>query len=425
MCQTLGFSPADRENLDNWLVHNFQKNLPPHFNLLASHSTSFAAAVQAHKHSYEEYPTLLHFAAKFGLEKLAMQLLDCPGADVAYEIKNICDLTTVDIAEQNNYSELAASLRNYINMHEFSNMYAKLKAISSYHPEEHRHPEEPEYLVPRNHEDLYNVCPPPGPVTLKFSALSSSPSSTSSIDLMSPSGYTPMHTPNIVITPEYHKECHDKDNIPTFKHTSLPKNLEVYEDKVQKELLEIINDFKNNVHSISQVEKLVEEWKNRNDVQKSFKEKQEQLKEMRQKYERIQHEMKLALKKPSPFDRIKKVFFRSKSREDNCHHHEVSNPTVTSSTNNLHSVGAPQSQRPVSSLSTSSSGSSGRMSTISGCSLGDSGTHSDNEERKNIMRVYSDDDFRNELNNAIMNLHYTPLPAPKQFQEFSVFLTFF
>lgn len=28
------------------------------------------------------------------------------------------------------------------------------------------------------------------------------------------------------------------------------------------------------------------------------------------------------------------------------------------------------------------SGSSGRMSTISGCSLGDSGTHSDHEDRK-------------------------------------------
>lgn len=32
----------------------------------------------------------------------------------------------------------------------------------------------------------------------------------------------------------------------------------------------------------------------------------------------------------------------------------------------------------------SGSGSSGRMSTISGCSMGDSGTHSDHEERKVI-----------------------------------------
>lgn len=43
---------------------------------------------------------------------------------------------------------------------------------------------------------------------------------------------------------------------------------------IQDELIEIINDFKNNVFTISEVEKLVEDWRNRNDVQQSFKEKQ-------------------------------------------------------------------------------------------------------------------------------------------------------
>jgi quinol monooxygenase YgiN len=42
----------------------------------------------------------------------------------------------------------------------------------------------------------------------------------------------------------------------------------------QDELLDIIHDFKKNVLSINQVENLVETWKNRNDVQQSFKEKQ-------------------------------------------------------------------------------------------------------------------------------------------------------
>lgn len=39
------------------------------------------------------------------------------------------------------------------------------------------------------------------------------------------------------------------------------------------ELAEIINDFKNNVYTISELEKLVEAWKNRNDVQQSFRDK--------------------------------------------------------------------------------------------------------------------------------------------------------
>lgn len=42
----------------------------------------------------------------------------------------------------------------------------------------------------------------------------------------------------------------------------------------QDELAEIINDFKNNVFTITEVEKLVESWQNRHDVQQSFKDKQ-------------------------------------------------------------------------------------------------------------------------------------------------------
>jgi len=34
LLQTLGFSPGDREHLDNFLVLAFQRNLPPQFNLL-------------------------------------------------------------------------------------------------------------------------------------------------------------------------------------------------------------------------------------------------------------------------------------------------------------------------------------------------------------------------------------------------------
>jgi hypothetical protein len=42
----------------------------------------------------------------------------------------------------------------------------------------------------------------------------------------------------------------------------------------QEELSEILNDFKNNVFSIAEVEKFVDNWRNRNDVQQSFRDKQ-------------------------------------------------------------------------------------------------------------------------------------------------------
>lgn len=86
----------------------------------------------------------------------------------------------------------------------------------------------------------------------------------------------------------------------------------------QDELLEIINDFKNNVFTISEVERLVETWRNRNDVQQSFKDKQRQLNAMRDEYERIQKRIKEETKMPTPFDRIRKFFGKGKKGEFNC-----------------------------------------------------------------------------------------------------------
>lgn len=82
----------------------------------------------------------------------------------------------------------------------------------------------------------------------------------------------------------------------------------------QEELAEIINDFKNNVFTISEVEKLVMEWKNRNETQQSLKEKQEQLNKMRQEYDKIQHKIKENMKRPTPFERVKKMFSKSKNK---------------------------------------------------------------------------------------------------------------
>lgn len=43
-----------------------------------------------------------------------MQLLDCPGADVAYEIRNVNELTPLEIAETYGYTELATMLKGYM-----------------------------------------------------------------------------------------------------------------------------------------------------------------------------------------------------------------------------------------------------------------------------------------------------------------------
>lgn len=168
---------------------------------------------------------------------------------------------------------------------------------------------------------------------------------------------------------------------------------------VDDELVEIINDFKNNVFTIQEVEELVSSWKNRNDVKNCFRDKQDQLQKMREEYERIQHKMKENLKRPSPFERMKRIFSRKQEKEI---------PTILP----INLTGDPKytltngsGNRPNSTLSLASSNSSGRMSTSS--SLGDSGTHSDHEERRNQHA------FRVGQPGSLMTDNYLIPPAPR------------
>lgn len=62
----------------------------------------------------EEFPTLLHFAAKFGLEKLSMLLLDCPGGDLACEIRNNNDMNPSEIAFEMGHINLSHILKGYM-----------------------------------------------------------------------------------------------------------------------------------------------------------------------------------------------------------------------------------------------------------------------------------------------------------------------
>nr|XP_023016214.1 uncharacterized protein LOC111505607 [Leptinotarsa decemlineata] len=55
MCQALGFSPAERELLDNWLVHRLQNNIPPHFNLISRSESIESADVPGRKHKQQRY----------------------------------------------------------------------------------------------------------------------------------------------------------------------------------------------------------------------------------------------------------------------------------------------------------------------------------------------------------------------------------
>ncbi|XP_033231155.1 phosphoinositide 3-kinase adapter protein 1 isoform X2 [Belonocnema kinseyi] len=471
MCQTIGFNPGDRDQLDNWMVHAFRRNLPPHFNLLSTPSGTIPAT--KNYTSPDEYPTLLHFAARFGLEKLAFQLLETPGGDQASDLKNVSELTPADLAEQAGHTRLAQQLRSYMQMNEFTNIYSYLKIMSETPTDEPGNEsgspflrndddgDKEDYCHPRPLSEAYSVPPAARPITTSLTSFSIPPElppPNPSITASTEGNYSIAPTPTPITLPSTPTSIHNFHELdqtfsgylqmhpaglktPALSITSSRLTLQssrqdcslagIREDSInqfngssdksicgsksretsgpQDELLEILNDFKNNVFTISELETLVEDWKNRNDVQQSFKDKQRQLTAMREEYERIQKKIKDDMKAPTPFERIRKLFTKGKkdSSKDSSHHNEDS--ASISKSENMN--GTLADRRPVSSLSlhsVSSSSSSGRMSIVSGCSgtsLGDSGTHSDTEDRR----------IQNSREDKSGMLSYEIPPAPKPF----------
>ncbi|CAD7084728.1 unnamed protein product [Hermetia illucens] len=511
MCHSLSMPSTDRDALDQHLLQCFQRNMPPNFHLLGGPYEKQNHITALKDTNAEEYPTLLHFAAKWGLSRLAIQLLECPGGDAACEIRNYSGKTPSEMAEQGGFPKLANSLKDFVQMQELTTIYHRCinytpqnKVIIDAKPEPPKLVEGkllanqmngnaesqaeymemnssssegeaaamPETLAVENlnyinidttdscnlqtseenikkgdqvkiiestemvsnelrineppyyeSKDSNNKCD-------KFSTeclnvlenCSSGQSSSQSYYILQPSNIPvpesvapiqqqssyyltqpsnrPIETNNYINGSVQNHDLNRRSD-ESDSHFKLvfekkkPEPLKINNGTLKRtgsdaskgnaddELAEIMYDFKNNVLTIREVEQLVEKWKNRNDVKQSFKEKQEQIERMREEYDRIQEQLKERLKRPTPFERVKKLFSRNKP----------SKPVQTEEVDEMKtSVTSFQSssQRPTSSLSMqslSSLSSSGRMSTGSACSgtsLGDSGTHSDHEDRRQI-----------------------------------------
>uniref|UniRef100_A0AAG5CUQ8 DBB domain-containing protein n=1 Tax=Anopheles atroparvus TaxID=41427 RepID=A0AAG5CUQ8_ANOAO len=501
ICQSVGLSTNDRDKLDLLLLKAFLRNVPPNYNLLNYGTGGGDVGQSCHRDIYpEEYPTLLHFAAKWGLERLCMQLIESPGGETACEMRNISGRTPSDIAETAGHYKIAGALKNFSQMNEFTTMYHYFKGVSGacsdqvmIQPKQfnqnassvkamtvavpaastvraqnktdaekilsHVHalkqaegyidmscangcaadqvdhvagnaianinylvdapivaalvppvPDEKDVCGENEHNfdvahdradsvkdlaevagscngsglpgkfdifsnecsDLLESCgevqsdseylfapsnapftppsgnstpPPPPPVPPPVEpvepmsdymiqpsnipvhpycnvTMGSAETTTDTVDGSDAPGHEyeqagpgtrePSH-----VRLSFRKEEPASEDTYGTTTAGLPRRREgtigsADGRTVDDELLEIISDFKNNVFSIQEVEQLVTLWKNRNDVQQSFREKQDQLQRMREHYEQIQKELKDKLKRPTPFERMKSFFSRTK-----------------------------------------------------------------------------------------------------------------
>ncbi|XP_062984917.1 phosphoinositide 3-kinase adapter protein 1 [Elgaria multicarinata webbii] len=112
MCQAFKIVPFNTEALDKILTESLKKNLPAcGLHLLGINQLEEEDITSQRD---EELPTLLHFAAKYGLKNLTALLLTCPGALQAYSVANKYGFYPNNLAEKEGFKDLRQFIDEYV-----------------------------------------------------------------------------------------------------------------------------------------------------------------------------------------------------------------------------------------------------------------------------------------------------------------------
>ncbi|XP_036906738.1 phosphoinositide 3-kinase adapter protein 1 isoform X2 [Sturnira hondurensis] len=113
MCQAFKIVPYNTETLDKLLTESLKNNIPASGLHLFGVNQLEEEDVMTNQRS-EELPTLLHFAAKYGLKNLTALLLTCPGALQAYSVANKHGHYPNTIAEKHGFRDLRQFIDEYV-----------------------------------------------------------------------------------------------------------------------------------------------------------------------------------------------------------------------------------------------------------------------------------------------------------------------
>ncbi|XP_039996013.1 phosphoinositide 3-kinase adapter protein 1 isoform X2 [Xiphias gladius] len=113
ICQAFNLTSSATESLDKMLTDSLKSRMPATslqlFGIRQIEEDNMAAYQRN-----EELPTLLHFAAKYGLKKLTTILLQCPGALQAYSVMNKYGDYPNTLAEKSGFSDLRQFMDEYV-----------------------------------------------------------------------------------------------------------------------------------------------------------------------------------------------------------------------------------------------------------------------------------------------------------------------
>nr|XP_012622750.1 phosphoinositide 3-kinase adapter protein 1 isoform X2 [Microcebus murinus] len=113
MCQAFKIVPYNTETLDKLLTESLKNNIPASGLHLFGINQLEEEDMMTNQRD-EELPTLLHFAAKYGLKNLTALLLTCPGALQAYSVANKHGHYPNTIAEKHGFKDLRQFIDEYV-----------------------------------------------------------------------------------------------------------------------------------------------------------------------------------------------------------------------------------------------------------------------------------------------------------------------
>ncbi|XP_058882528.1 phosphoinositide 3-kinase adapter protein 1-like isoform X3 [Acipenser ruthenus] len=124
LCQAFKITTNNIEALDQLLTESLKNNIPASGLQLFGINQLEEENMSAYQRN-EELPTLLHFAAKYGLKKLTGLLLHCPGALQAYSVVNKYGEYPNNIAEKNGFKDLREFMDEYVETAEMLKTHIK------------------------------------------------------------------------------------------------------------------------------------------------------------------------------------------------------------------------------------------------------------------------------------------------------------
>ncbi|XP_008428260.1 phosphoinositide 3-kinase adapter protein 1 [Poecilia reticulata] len=113
ICQAFNLTSNAAESVDTLLTDSLKSRMPPSGLQLLGVKQIEEDNMSAYQRN-EELPTLLHFAAKYGLKKLMSSLLRCPGALQAYSVMNKHGDYPNTLAEKSGFQDLRRFMDEFV-----------------------------------------------------------------------------------------------------------------------------------------------------------------------------------------------------------------------------------------------------------------------------------------------------------------------